>query len=83
MAQEREQVILAVWPRWLNKERAADYLSVSVKQIERYISSGKLPISRPTGGHLRIDKNDLDAMMEAHKVDLVKKKRAMAKRDFS
>lgn len=51
---------------------AAAYTGFSTKTIERWINSGKLPFVQIDGGHRRIDRVDLDRLMESNKIDFNK-----------
>lgn len=53
------------WPRWLRRDDAADYLSVSPSQFDKWVSSGMLPSPRKIGGIVLWDRLALDEGMEA------------------
>jgi len=44
-------------------EDAADYMGCSVLTVRRYMYSGALPYSKPTGGRVYISRADLDAFL--------------------
>ena len=50
-------------PRWATLDVAATYLSVSHKSIRRMISQGKIPAYRAGALLIRVDLNELDALM--------------------
>ena len=62
------------WPRWMDVKTAARYTCFSPSKIRELIADGILPISRiPQAngrpGHPRIDRNDLDRLLESHKIE--------------
>ncbi len=49
---------------WLTIQEAADYIKVHYTTIQKYIYSGKLKVSRPSAGVIRICLEDIQAFME-------------------
>ena len=65
-----QKIVISCWNRWMSKRTASLYCDCSVKTIERWIATGKLPYSRVNdNGHLRIDKNDLDKFLNTYYQD--------------
>lgn len=54
-----------VWPRWLRRTSAADYLSVSPSQFDKWISLGMVPLPKKIVGVVLWDRFALDEAMEA------------------
>ena len=54
------------WPRWLRREAAADYVSVSPSQFDKWIATGVLPKPKKIGGVVLWDRFALDDSMESH-----------------
>ncbi|KUI13393.1 hypothetical protein AU192_24745 [Mycobacterium lehmannii] len=52
-------------PGWVDIKQAADYLSMGVPTIRRYIASGKLPARRVGPKLIRIRVSDLDKFVES------------------
>lgn len=50
-------------PRWITIRAAADYLSCTDKTIRRLISAGKLEAFRLGDRAIRLDRNQIDAML--------------------
>jgi excisionase family DNA binding protein len=50
--------------RWLKVSEAGDYLGMHPKSVYRSCSLGKIPFSRAPGIGVRIDKRELDALLE-------------------
>lgn len=63
MAKQPHQFV----PGWMDYETAAFYTCFSERTIRSFIQKGLLPIVSIEGGHPRIKREDLDALMEAHK----------------
>lgn len=55
-------------PEYLTDEQAGAYIGYSARQIRRWREQGKIPYYRPQR-EVRIKKSDLDAFMEAHRVE--------------
>jgi len=72
-------VLLNEWPRWMTKEQAGLYTCFSKKQIERFINQGLLKETRINGGHSRIDRKELDQLMESNKIDIRRTARKILK----
>ena len=53
------------WPRWLRREGAADYLSVSPTQFDTWRDQGIVPKPSKIGGVVLWDRLALDENMEA------------------
>jgi excisionase family DNA binding protein len=51
---------------WLTIKEAANYIKVHYTTIQKYISSGKLKVSRPGGKIVRICLEDLQEFMEGN-----------------
>lgn len=63
MAKQPHQFV----PGWMDYETAAFYTCFSERTIRSLIQRGLLPTTSIEGGHPRIKREDLDALMEAHK----------------
>jgi len=50
--------------RWLKVSEAGEYLGLHPKSIYRSCSQRKIPFSRAPGIGVRIDKRELDALLE-------------------
>ena len=50
-------------PRWIDQRQAAEYLGITDRTLRRMIAAGKLPAYRLGPRLLRIDVNDLDALL--------------------
>jgi excisionase family DNA binding protein len=50
-------------PRWASLAEAAAYLGVDVRTLRRRIADGSLPAYRFGPRQIRVDLNDVDAMM--------------------
>ena len=50
-------------PRWATLDAAADYIAVSRKSVRRMISQGQITGYRAGGRLIRVDLNELDALM--------------------
>ena len=53
------------WPRWLRRDDAADYVSVSCSQFDKWVATGILPKPRKIGGIVLWDRFALDEGIEA------------------
>ena len=53
------------WPRWLRRASAADYLSVSPSQFDKWVALGTIPTSTKIGGVVLWDRFALDDAIEA------------------
>jgi excisionase family DNA binding protein len=53
---------------WLTKEEAADYLSCSLRLIDRLVQERRLPFTR-IAKFVRISQDDLEAFAEAGRVE--------------
>lgn len=49
---------------WLTKREAADYARVSTRTIDRWISTGRLKVARPSATVVRIRPCWIDAVIE-------------------
>lgn len=59
----------ATQQRWLSKQEAAEYLGTTERWIRRAMEEGRLPFTKLPGSHyVRFDVRDLDAFMEAGRV---------------
>lgn len=52
--------------QWLTMKEAADHIKVHYTTLQKYISSGKLKVSRPGGKIVRICLEDLTVFMEGN-----------------
>jgi len=50
--------------RWLTAKEAAEYLRLHLKTIYRLVSMGAIPYSKISGYGIRIDKVELDRLLE-------------------
>ncbi len=71
-SQQSPNIIIQAPPRWLCKNSAAAYLEISVRQLERLIQNGYLSVSRINRGHVRLDRIEIDRLMEQIKVNFKK-----------
>ena len=55
-------------PRYISPADAADQLGIGVREVYRYVSSGKLPASRLSHKVIRIAETDLRAFVEARRI---------------
>lgn len=55
---------MTIEKRWLKVSEAAEYLGLHPKSIYRACSQGIIPCSKVQGIGVRIDKEELDAMLE-------------------
>ena len=55
---------MAVERRWLKVSEAGEYLGLHPKSVYRSCSQRKIPFSRAPGIGVRIDKRELDALLE-------------------
>jgi excisionase family DNA binding protein len=55
---------MAIERRWLRVSEAGDYLGMHPKSVYRSCSQRKIPFSRAPGIGVRIDKRELDALLE-------------------
>ena len=69
--------LVAVAPRCLNRQQTAIYLGVSIRQVDRLIQMGTIPIiklrvesngQRGTNRRVLIDVRDLDALVDQSKI---------------
>ena len=59
-------------PRWLEVWEAETYSGLSEGTLRRFIRDGLLPVTKPGGkpkSRIRIDRLDLDALMQAGRVE--------------
>ncbi len=49
---------------WLTVKEAADFIKVHYTTLQKYMYSGKLKVSRPSKGVIRICLTDLEEFME-------------------
>ena len=49
---------------WLTMQETADFIKVHYTTIQKYIYSGKLKVSRPSKGIVRICLTDIEDFME-------------------
>ncbi|KKL50687.1 hypothetical protein LCGC14_2302970 [marine sediment metagenome] len=54
---------------WLTMKEAADHIKVHYVTMQKYVHSGKLKASRPTGKLIRICLEDLNDFMEGKASD--------------
>lgn len=55
---------------WLNSDEAVEYLSLSSKDVlYRLMSDGELPYYKPHRRLSLFDADDLDAWVEAHRIE--------------
>jgi excisionase family DNA binding protein len=55
--------------RWLKVSEAAEYLGLHPKSVYRACSEGIIPCSKVPGIGVRIDKGELDALLEQEGLD--------------
>lgn len=55
---------MAIERRWLKVSEAGEYLGLHPKSVYRSCSQRKIPFSRAPGIGVRIDKRELDALLE-------------------
>lgn len=55
---------------WLTLKEAADFIKVHYTTIQGYVSSGRLKVSRPSKGIMRICLEDLKDFMEGKDVSV-------------
>lgn len=55
--------------RWLKASEAGTYLGLHIKSVYRACSQGKIPSSKVPGIGLRIDKRELDILLEQESLD--------------
>ena len=51
--------------RWLTVKETAVYLNLHYKSVYRLVYKRKIPFSKPSGIGIRIDKVELDRLLEA------------------
>jgi excisionase family DNA binding protein len=61
---KRGKGIMAIERRWLKVTEAGEYLGMHPKSVYRSCSQRKIPFSRAPGIGVRIDKRELDALLE-------------------
>jgi len=54
--------------RWISVKETAQYLNLHLKTVYRLVSINAIPYSKISGYGIRIDRVELDQMLEAHKV---------------
>lgn len=60
---------MSIERRWLKVSEAGEYLGLHPKSIYRACSQGKIPFSKVPGIGLRIDKQELDELLEQEGFD--------------
>jgi excisionase family DNA binding protein len=65
--------------RWLKVSEAGEYLGLHPKSVYRSCSQRKIPFSRAPGIGVRIDKRELDALLERQGIGPGKLGRASAR----
>lgn len=60
---------MAIERRWLKVSEAAEYLGLHPKSVYRACSEGIIPCSKVPGIGVRIDKGELDALLEQEDSD--------------
>lgn len=55
---------MAIERRWLKVKEAAEYLGMHEKSVYRACCRRKIPFSKAPGVGVRIDKRELDALLE-------------------
>jgi excisionase family DNA binding protein len=60
---------MAIERRWLKVSEAAEYLGLHPKSVYRACSEGTIPCSKVPGIGVRIDKEELDALLEQEDSD--------------
>jgi len=71
---------MAIERRWLKVSEAGEYLGMHPKSVYRSCSQRKIPFSRVSGIGVRIDKRELDALLERQGLSPGEFGRASAKR---
>jgi excisionase family DNA binding protein len=71
---------MAIERRWLKVSEAGQYLGLHPKSVYRSCSQRKIPFSRAPGIGIRIDKLELDALLERQGINPEKFGRRLAKR---
>jgi predicted DNA-binding transcriptional regulator AlpA len=64
-AQARQRPKREAWPRWLRREYAADYVSVSPSKFDAWRAQGIVPSPKRIGGVVLWDRLALDEAIEA------------------
>jgi len=59
---------MAIERRWLKIREAAEYLGVHEKSLYRACRRREVPFSKAPGVGLRIDKRELDALLERREI---------------
>lgn len=55
-------------PRWADSKQVADYLHLHLRTVKRLIANGDLPAHRVSVKCLRLDLNEVDAVIKAGRV---------------
>ena len=71
---------MAIERRWLRVSEAGEYLGMHPKSVYRSCSQRKIPFSRAPGIGVRIDKRELDALLERQGLGPGKLGRASARK---
>jgi len=66
---EKNQIILQVFPRWMDYRTAGLYMSVGERTIRRLVDDGVLPFSKIRSMRF-LDRLKIDSMMEKKQVKL-------------
>ena len=63
---EKHRVTPARWPRLMNRDGVAEYLSVSTRHVDTLVKMGLIPPAkfRPSSRMVRWDRVDLDAALD-------------------
>lgn len=56
-------------PRLLKLHAVASELSISLDTVTRYIKKGQIPVTRLPSGRPRVDRQDLDRVIEGWKAE--------------
>lgn len=68
---EKPRGVLHLEPRWLSLQVAAEYCSISRRELRKLIQKGEIKASCTPGGRkLRIDRFSLDNFMEQNVVNI-------------
>jgi excisionase family DNA binding protein len=60
---------MTIEKRWLKVSEAAEYLGLHPKSVYRACSDGNIPCAKVPGIGVRIDKDELDALLEQEDPD--------------